>query len=156
MLIEQAPVGKTGMLIRKPVAEVFEAFINPDITTKFWFTKSSGRLEAGKHVQWDWEMYNVSVQVDVKAIEQNKRIVIEWSSDGKPTTVEWLFTPRRDNATFVEITNAGFDGNGDAVVKQALDSTEGFTLVLAALKAYLEHKIMLNLIADRFPGGDSG
>jgi uncharacterized protein YndB with AHSA1/START domain len=44
------------MLIRKPVAEVFEAFVNPDITTKFWFTKSSGRLEAGKQVQWEWEM----------------------------------------------------------------------------------------------------
>jgi uncharacterized protein YndB with AHSA1/START domain len=44
------------MLIRKPVAEVFEAFVNPDITMKFWFTKSSGRLEAGKQVQWEWEM----------------------------------------------------------------------------------------------------
>ena len=30
---------KAEMLIRKPVAEVFEAFINPDITSKFWFTK---------------------------------------------------------------------------------------------------------------------
>ncbi len=30
------------MLIRKPVAEVFEAFVNPDITSKFWFTKGSG------------------------------------------------------------------------------------------------------------------
>ena len=40
-----APVmSKTAMLIRRPVADVFEAFINPDITTKFWFTKSSGRL----------------------------------------------------------------------------------------------------------------
>ena len=33
------------MLIRKPVAEVFEAFVDPDITAKFWFTKGSGRLE---------------------------------------------------------------------------------------------------------------
>jgi hypothetical protein len=29
----------------------------------------------------------------------------------------------------------------------------GFTWVLAGLKAYLEHNIMLNLIADRFPKG---
>lgn len=35
----------TGMLIRRPVMDVFEAFIDPDITTTFWFTKSSGRLE---------------------------------------------------------------------------------------------------------------
>ncbi len=31
---------KTEMLIRKPIQEVFEAFINPEITTKFWFTHS--------------------------------------------------------------------------------------------------------------------
>ena len=47
------------MLIRKPVAEVFEAFVNPQITTRFWFTKSSGRLEQGKTVRWDWEMFGV-------------------------------------------------------------------------------------------------
>jgi uncharacterized protein YndB with AHSA1/START domain len=44
--LEQVPIMKTGMLIRKSVSEVFEAFINPDITTKFWFSKSSGRLGA--------------------------------------------------------------------------------------------------------------
>jgi uncharacterized protein YndB with AHSA1/START domain len=76
--LKQIPIMKTGMLIRKSVAEVFEAFINPDITTKFWFTKSSGRLEAGKKVEWTWEMYGVSATVDAKVIEPNKRIIIEW------------------------------------------------------------------------------
>ena len=52
-------VVKAEMLIRRPVAEVFEAFVDPAVTTKFWFTKSSGRLEAGKRVRWDWEMYGV-------------------------------------------------------------------------------------------------
>jgi len=63
------PVTKTGMLIRKPVADVFEAFINPGITTKFWFTRSSGRLAAGKQVQWEWAMYGISITVTAKAIE---------------------------------------------------------------------------------------
>jgi hypothetical protein len=65
--------------------------------------------------------------------------------------VEWLFTPRADNTTFVSITNAGFSGDGDEIVKQAIESTEGFTLVLAGLKALLEHNIILNLVPDRFP-----
>jgi uncharacterized protein YndB with AHSA1/START domain len=30
--LNQVPITKTGMLIRKPVADVFEAFVNPDIT----------------------------------------------------------------------------------------------------------------------------
>ncbi|SRR6266436_2543264 len=145
------PVAKAEMLIRKPVAEVFEAFINPEITTRFWFTKSSGRLDAGKQVTWTWEMYNASSQVTVREVEQNKRILIEWSGYGSPNTVEWIFTPYGNDATFVSITNAGFSGDGDELVKQALASTGGFTIVLAGLKAFLEHGIILNLILDRFP-----
>jgi hypothetical protein len=71
--LKQVPIARTGMLIRKPVADVFEAFINPDITTKFWFTKSSGRLEVGKQVQWAWEMYGISIPVTATAIEPNRR-----------------------------------------------------------------------------------
>jgi uncharacterized protein YndB with AHSA1/START domain len=145
------PVAKAEMLIRKPVAEVFEAFINPEITTRFWFTKSSGRLDAGKQVTWTWEMYNASSQVTVREVEQNKRILIEWSGYGSPNTVEWIFTPYGNDATFVSITNAGFSGDGDELVKQALASTGGFTIVLAGLKAFLEHGIILKLILDRFP-----
>jgi uncharacterized protein YndB with AHSA1/START domain len=152
MRIEHTPSAKAEMLIRKPVAEVFEAVVNPDITTKFWFTKSSGKLEAGKQIQWDWEMYNASAQVSVKAVEQNKRILIEWSAYGT-TTVEWLFTPQADDTTFVSVTNAGFRGDGDEVVKNAIDSMGGFTMVLCGLKALLEHNIILNLVADRFPEG---
>jgi uncharacterized protein YndB with AHSA1/START domain len=138
-------------LIRRPVEEVFEAFIDPSVTTKFWFTRSSGRLESGKQIHWEWEMYNASTDVNVLAIEPNKRILVEWASDGGPTTIEWIFTARPDNTTFVSITNSGFHGIQEEVAQQAIDATEGFTFVLAGLKAYLEHNINLNLIADRFP-----
>lgn len=68
------------MAIRKPVAQVFEAFINPAITTKFWFTKSSGALEVNKKVEWAWEMYQVTVTLPVlvKTIVPNESIIIEW------------------------------------------------------------------------------
>ncbi|HEY3290850.1 MAG TPA: SRPBCC family protein [Anaerolineae bacterium] len=144
---------RAEMLIRKPVAEVFDAFINPDITSIFWFTKSSGHLEAGKQVQWDWEMYDVSIKVLVKAIEPNKRILIEWPGYGSPSTVEWTFTPYTQDATFVTIINAGFGGEIDDIVKNAMDSVAGFTMVLAGAKALLEHNIKLNLVADHAPAG---
>ena len=147
------PIAKAEMLIRKPVAEVFEAFVNPAVTSKFWFSKGSGRLEAGQEVRWDWEMYGFSIQVKVKAVEKNARILIEWPGEGAPTTVEWVFKSRPDGTTFVSIRNAGFSGDADQVVQQALDSTEGFTLVLAGLKALLEHNLKLNLVPDRFPDG---
>lgn len=146
-------IAKTEMLIRRPVADVFDAFINPDITTKFWFTKSSGRLETGKEIRWEWEMYKSGTDVNVKAIEPNKRILVEWMAYGGPTPIEWIFTARPDNTTFVSITNRGFQGTEEEIAKQAIGSTEGFTFVLAGLKALLEHNLNLNLIADRFPDG---
>lgn len=151
--LTRAPVVETGMLIRRPAAEVFEAFVDPDVTSRFWFTRGSGRLEAGRQVLWEWEMYGVSAPVDVKVVEPCSRIVIEWPDAGGPTTVEWRFTPVDDGSTFVSITNRGFAGSGDELVKQATDSTQGFTLVLAGLKALLEHGIQLNLVADRYPAG---
>jgi uncharacterized protein YndB with AHSA1/START domain len=144
---------KAEMLIRRPVAEVFEAFVNPEITTKFWFTRGSARLEAGKQVQWDWQMYNTSIRVNVREVEQNKRILLVWPGHGSPTLVEWIFTPHGKDAAFVSITNSGFSGGDDEVVKDAIASTGGFTLVLAGAKAYLEHNLELNLTADRFPRG---
>ncbi|SGO85570.1 Uncharacterised protein [Mycobacterium tuberculosis] len=66
--LNQAPVVKAEMLIRKPAEEVFEAFVDPAITTKFWFTKSSGRLEPGKHIKWEWEMFGVADTLYVKEI----------------------------------------------------------------------------------------
>jgi uncharacterized protein YndB with AHSA1/START domain len=145
-------IAKTEMLIRRPVADVFEAFINPEITTKFWFTKSSGRLETGKQIRWEWEMYNSGTDVNVKVIEPNKRILVDWMAFGTPTTIAWIFTSRPDNTTFVSIKNNGFQGTEEEIAEQAVSSTEGFTFVLAGLKALLEHNINLNLIADRFPG----
>ena len=150
--INTAAVAKAGMLIRRPVSEVFEAFINPEITTKFWFTMSTGKLVSGKQVEWKWEMYNVTVPVYVKSLQPNKSIVIEWGEAKEKTTVEWTFKSPGDNSTFVDIVNHGFAGDTAQILTQVSDSTGGFSLVLAGLKAWLEHRIQLNLIADRFPG----
>ena len=149
----RAPVAKAEMLIRRPVAEVFEAFVNPAITSQFWFSKGSGRLEAGRQVVWSWEMYNFSVPVDVKVIEPEARILVEWSAYGTATPIEWIFTARPDGTKFVSVTNKGFRGSEAEAVQHALDATEGFAFVLAGAKALLEHNIKLNLVPDRFPNG---
>jgi uncharacterized protein YdhG (YjbR/CyaY superfamily) len=69
------------------VAEVFEAFVDPEITKNFWFTKSTGRLEAGKHFTWTWQMYDISIEVDVKAVEPNKKILVDWGNYGSMTVL---------------------------------------------------------------------
>ncbi|PXY46069.1 SRPBCC family protein [Flavobacterium hydrophilum] len=144
---------KAEMLIRKPVSEVFQAFIDPEITSKFWFTKGSEKLKEGESIVWSWEMYGFSLTVFTKVIETDKRIVIEWGNSGEETLVEWVFSPLDEKETFVSITNSNFKGDADKILSEVRNSTEGFTLVLAGAKAFLEHQIQLNLVLDRFPKG---
>lgn len=146
MNLENEVVAQAEMLIRKPVTDVFAAFVDPTITTRFWFSKSSGKLSAGKTIRWEWEMYGVEGQVFVRELEEDRRILIEW-----PTPVEFLFIPRTRETTLVRITNSGFTGSGDEVVAQALDAKGGFSLVLAACKFFLEHGLPPNLIGDHYP-----
>jgi uncharacterized protein YndB with AHSA1/START domain len=150
-------VAKAEMLIRRPVADVFIAFVDPLITQNFWFTKGSDRLHMGKTVRWEWEMFGFAIDIDVKAVDENRRILIDWPSpDGKPTTVEWTFTARPDRSTFVSIVNSGFRGTDQEIAAQAVGTTEGFTLVLAGAKAFLEQGLTLDFVRDRFPDGLPG
>lgn len=140
---------ETQLRIRKPAAEVFEAFIDPEITKNFWFTKGSGKLKVNKEVTWKWEMYNVSTTVVPKEILKNKKILFEWGQT--PTTVEFQFKELKDGTTFVTVSECGFNKSGDELLIAIKGSTGGFTTVLDGLKAYLEYGINLNLIADKFP-----
>ena len=66
-------------------------------------------------------------------------------------TVEFNFKELDDESTFVTVTESGYNKKGDELIATIKDSTGGFTTVLDGLKAFLEHRINLNLIADKFP-----
>lgn len=76
MEIKEMPMAAAGMLIRRPVAEVFEAFVDPATTTKFWFTHGSGRLNAGKEVRWEWRMVAGSQATLMRPVRTNLRSII--------------------------------------------------------------------------------
>ncbi len=141
-----APIARAQMLIRRSPADVFQAFIDPAITSRFWYSSGSAILEVGKKVTWSWSWYGASAEVHVRAIEPNRRILIDW-----PTPVEWVFEPKGADSTLVQITASGFKGTDDEQVAEALDSMGGFSLVLAGCKAYLEHGIELGLVPDHNP-----
>lgn len=136
--LTRAPSVNIGLLIRRPPHNAFEALADPSITTRFWYTKSSGRMVEGDELTWDWEMYRASGKVQVKGVEADRRI--RFTQDGyeplHPTTVEFRFIPC-ENQTYLNITETGFTGDADTQVKRAIDSTAGFTFLLSSLKAAL-------------------
>lgn len=146
-----SPLVQKGLLIRRPPSEVFAAFADPAVTTKFWFTKSTGKLAPGATVRWDWEMYGVGADVTVKEFEENSLIVLT-GFGGEGETTEFRFVPWEGH-TYVRVTVAGFSGTGDDQIARALDSMGGFSLILAAAKALLEHDVVLTVVLDLAPKG---
>lgn len=140
------------MLIRRPAAEVFGAFVDPAITTRFWFTRSTGRLAQGAKVTWYWDMYQHQTAVQVVRLVENQEIEILWgAAGGSRLRVQWLFEAYGPDATFVTIRMDGFRGSEAEILKQVSGTVEGFCWVLAGLKTYLEQGIEPHFVADRFP-----
>ncbi|EFY91566.1 hypothetical protein MAC_02451 [Metarhizium acridum CQMa 102] len=81
-----------GVLIRRPPHDVFEALADPSTTTRFWYTKSSGRMSRGATLTWAWEMHGVSTAVQVEAVEPDRLIRFRW---GMYSQSRGRSTPRR-------------------------------------------------------------
>lgn len=149
----------TGVLIRRPVNVVFTALADPTITTRFWFTKSTSRMEPGAKLLWTWEMYNMSSHVSVTEVRPGSLIRFMWDGydPANSMTVIFRFVPYGDvdgeASTYVRITETGFSGDADTQVQRAVSSIGGFTFYLSALKAALEHDITLRVVKDAFPPG---
>jgi uncharacterized protein YndB with AHSA1/START domain len=136
-------------LIRRPPPEVFAAFVDPAVATRFWFTRSSGPLAAGAVVRWEWEMYGAVDTVVVKEFEEPERFVLALGG-GEGMTVEFRFTPREEG-TVVAVTESGFTGTAEEALAYVADSTGGYTTALCSAKALLEHGIELGAVRDKFP-----
>jgi uncharacterized protein YndB with AHSA1/START domain len=150
--LTRAPSVEVAMLIRRPPRAVFEALVDPGITTRFWFTKSSGRLRPGAMIRWEWEIFGAEAKVWVREFEENRRVVFDWGDDEHATTtVEFRIVPHGDGGAYLQVTETGIDGDGDDVVARALDSTNGFTFMVCALKALLEHDVVLSVVPDAHP-----
>ena len=151
--LTKAPSADVGLLVRRSPHDVFEALADPSITTRFWYTKSTGRMAERAELLWEWEMYGASGKVWVKEVQADRRIRFSWDGydPSHPTTVEFLFIPYEDNTTYLRITETGFTGDADTQVSRALEATAGFTFLLSSLKAALEHDITLRVIMDAHP-----
>lgn len=146
-----APAAKAAMLIRKPVHEVFEALVNPDITSRFWFSKGKGRLDKDEKVMWIWEWYGVSAEVSVQHVVPDRTIDFTWGEEDSPTQVHITFEPKGDNTTFVSVEETGFREDSPDLIEKIVGQTGGWTLVMAAMKAYLEQGINIKVVQDRHP-----
>jgi uncharacterized protein YndB with AHSA1/START domain len=130
--------------IRKPVAAVFDAFVDPAKLCAFFTATASGPLTEGATVTWTWRDYDLKAPVHVVAVRANELVALEWtaSKTGAKTRIEIRFRPLDAQSTLVQIAESGWAAD-DAGLRASYDNCEGWTHVLHCLKAHLEHGLDL-------------
>lgn len=133
--------------INKPVDEVFEAVVNPDELSAYFTTGGArGRLETGATVIWAFHDCPGEFPVQVVEVETNKRITFQWGSDvdgGESlTTVTMRFEALEGGRTLVSIAEEGWP-ESDPGFKASYGNCMGWTQMMCALKAWIEHGINL-------------
>ena len=133
---------KTAIQILKPVNEVFEAIVDPNKMSNYFISKSSGRLETGKQIMWQFPEFDMEFPIRVGKIIRDEYISYYWDVEGIELLVEMTLTARAVSSTLVTITEKS-RANDEAGIKWLKGNTEGWANFLACLKAYLEYGINL-------------
>jgi uncharacterized protein YndB with AHSA1/START domain len=134
---------KTALQVQKPVEEVYEAIVNPEKMSNFFISKSDGRIEEGKILNWEFPEFDGSWPVRISKVEQNKYISFYWeTAKGHETRVELSLESRENNSTLVRISEKSMNNDEDGI-KWLMSNTEGWMNFLSCLKAYLEYGINL-------------
>jgi len=128
------------MNILRPVAEVFDALVNPEKLSGYFTTTASGPLAAGATVEWGWADYEcgASHTIQVTSVEQGRRVAFYWSATGKDTLVEFSFASVSEAVTQVKVDETGWEMD-ETGVQSLLQQTEGWVHMLTCMKAWLEY-----------------
>ena len=133
---------KTSLKTQKPLREVFEAIVDPVKMSNYFISKSTGRIEEGKTLTWQFPEFEMEFPVRIDKIEKDKYISWYWDAEDKvETKVEITLKPMSDGV-FVTVTEKSRD-NDEAGIKWLVGNTAGWANFLACLKAYLEYGINL-------------
>jgi len=140
---------KVAMQIQKPINEVFEAIVNPEKMSNYFISKSTGAMEEGKELIWNFPEFDFDCPIRVGKIEQDHYVSYYWKMDEIELLVEMTLTTRENNSTLVSITEKS-RANDEAGLKWLSGNSFGWSNFLACLKAYLEYGINLRKGAFAF------
>jgi len=130
---------KATIGIQKPVSEVFEAIVDPDMMQNYFISKSSGRMEVGKEILWSFPEFEGFYPLTTKEIIPNEKIVFIWD----PKSVVTIELQKlSENDTVVKVSEEGHQSD-EKGIKWAIGQTEGWANFLACMKAWLEYGIHL-------------
>lgn len=154
MMVQNLEI-KAAIEIQKPAAVVFEAITDPAQMSRYFISRSTGIMEEGKQLVWNFPEFDIDVPVRVGKLVQNQYLSFYWAGDDqKELLVEISLASRENGSTVVTVTEKGMN-NDEAGINWLKGNTEGWANFLACLKAYLEYGINLRKGAFDFRGTTS-
>jgi uncharacterized protein YndB with AHSA1/START domain len=134
---------QVSLKIRKPVAEVFDAVIDPKTLSGYFVQSSTGPLIQGATVKWRFAEAPDPFDVVVREVVANERIVLEWPGGRSyRTRVEMLFKPLDDANTMVTISEEGWRVEQEGI-QLPCGNAGGWMHMMCSMKALLEYGIHL-------------
>ncbi|MEV4126777.1 SRPBCC domain-containing protein [Nocardia sp. NPDC049707] len=135
--------------IARPCAQVYEAVADPAQLSRYFATGGArGRLAPGVEVTWAFSDFPGTTAVTVLEADPPTRLIIEWEGEaatdraGTTRVVFEFESIDADARTLVTITETSWQAT-PAGARAAFGNCEGWTGMLTALKAWVEHGINL-------------
>ena len=139
---------KVFIFVGRPVEQVFEAVADPIQLSRYFTTGGAfGRLQSGHTVTWDFHDFPGAFPVQVDEVVPNRSIALRWAANDSQsadyeTRVLFTFSATDDGRTKVEIEEMGWRETAGGLTA-SYNNCMGWSQMLAALKAWVEHKINL-------------
>lgn len=138
---DKAPLRiQTDITLLKPIDQVFAAVLSPQ---PFFIGRSSGPLEAGKTITWQFEDFPGEFPISVQQIVPSQLIRYQWGgAPGEMNTVQFDFKKFESTGTTVQVMEEGWPST-EVGRAHSYRNTAGWMNMLCCLKACLEYGINL-------------
>ncbi|MEO8512365.1 MAG: SRPBCC domain-containing protein [Ignavibacteria bacterium] len=128
--------------ISKPLPEVFKAFTDNEIISKYFVTAASAPIKAvGDKITWSWGEHKA--EIVITEFVENKRVAFTWPGYKVDYDLNCLFEFEIvDDKTRVVVTEEGWKDD-EAGINSSLMNNSGWKDMLLSMKAWVMYNIDL-------------
>ena len=133
---------QVAVRINKPIAEVFKAFTDNEIISKYFVIAASAPIKAvGDKITWSWGEHKT--EIVITEFEENKKVAFTWPGYKVDYDVHALFIFEEvEGKTRVSVTEEGWKDD-EAGINSSLLNNAGWKEMLLSMKAWVMHNIDL-------------
>ncbi|MDV3256196.1 MAG: SRPBCC domain-containing protein [Sphingomonas sp.] len=141
------PTYRIFIIVNRSRHEVFEAVADPAQLSAYFTTGgASARMEEGETVTWDFADFPGAFPVHVTKVVPGELIAFNWPANEPGVEyqlqVRMKFTEIEQGRTKVEVEEAGWRDSQEGRAA-SYGNCMGWSQMLSALKAWVEHRINL-------------